>query len=66
MGVISADEGSAESVEDLSRREVRALTETAGERELDCQGPSGPTTEHLDCQNCGKVADPRLKLTNRP
>ena len=27
MSVISADDGSAESVEDLSRREVRALTE---------------------------------------
>ncbi len=34
-----------------------ALTETAGEDESDSQRPSGPTTEHLDCQNCGKATD---------
>ena len=34
-----------------------ALTETAGEGESDSQRSSGPTREHLECQNCGKATD---------
>ncbi len=38
-----------------------ALTETAGERDSDSQRPSVLTTEHLDCQNCGRATDHQFK-----
>jgi rubrerythrin len=34
-----------------------ALAETAGEDETDSQRSSGPTAQHLDCQNCGRTTD---------
>lgn len=39
-----------------------ALTETAGEGDSDSQHPSGPTTEHLDCQDCGRATDHQFKI----
>lgn len=41
---------------------VMALTETAGERDSDSQRPSGPTTAHLNCQNCGKATGHQFKI----
>ncbi|AEN07610.1 biosurfactant protein 1 [Halorubrum lacusprofundi] len=38
-----------------------ALTESAGEAAADRQVSSVPTTQELDCQNCGRATDHRFK-----
>ncbi len=38
-----------------------ALTESTDEAEADTQVASVPTTEQLDCQNCGRATDHRFK-----
>jgi len=38
-----------------------ALTESRGEAAADRQVSSVPTTQELDCQNCGRATDHRFK-----
>jgi len=38
-----------------------ALTESTGEAAADRQDSSVPTTQELDCQNCGRATDHRFK-----